>query len=251
MKNIAATAVFALMAGLVFPAYATTDAVLNVNGSTQVNTRVGELEIEMEDGVEIEIEEEDGVLQVKTEGNATSSARSGGNRSATSSDNDGSDDSIGSTIRVDARTVRGWDADEKQAFMLTLKTALQVQTNQELEHFAQGVLLTHDNVSEVEIDDSEVKIKSHRPARLFGLVGSSLAMTVSASEDAQVKVKFPWYRFLFNVEGKGAAEIEQSLDARMSAFARSENQIRNRAYLLELLSAAVEEEINATAAAEL
>ncbi|OHA17724.1 MAG: hypothetical protein A2664_03875 [Candidatus Taylorbacteria bacterium RIFCSPHIGHO2_01_FULL_46_22b] len=230
-----------------------TNLQLNVQAGLEAQTRSSSGEFEGEQETEVEIEIEDGTVQVKAGGsNSSSVSKSEEERrwkSSSSSASDSVEDSNDSSrsdsddsdedenhIRIEARSVRGFDDSQKQEAMLALKSTLQIQTQQDLEHFAQGVLLSHDRLSEVEIDDSGVKVEFHRPAKLFGLFNSNLPMTVSVSDDLKVKVKFPWYRFFFNLSADDNKEaLGEALEVQVGTS--TSNVLQNRANILTLLSA--------------
>jgi len=243
-------AFFVLVFSLSLTVYAKSDSdsddlKLNVQTSAQINARSSGVEIENEDELEIEAEIEDGVLQIKTKGEQSASSSSSrdlddsdedSSRSSSSSDSDVSDDNSG-RIKIDIRELRGLDDSQKQELMLSLKNSLQVRTGQELEHFAQGILLSDDSLSKVEIDDSGVKVAFHRPARFLGFIQIDLSGTASVSDDLKVKVKFPWYRFLFNLsDDDKAVSLSEAISAQVAANAALGNENQNRARILELLS---------------
>lgn len=132
----------------------------------------------------------------------------------------------GNVISVAAVEVRGWDAEKKQAFLATVKTEAQVRSGQDLENFARGILLRDENVEELSADEDRVVVRYRVPAKFLGIFETSVPVEVVA-ENAQgelgggVKVRFPWYKFLFatdeavsedSIEGDVSAEVEGDLD---------------------------------------
>lgn len=100
-------------------------------------------------------------------------------------------------ISVSSREIRGWDAEKKQEFMVSIKTAAEVQSGQDLENFAKGILLKDENVEFVEADEENVKVTYKMPARLFGIFTASLNTRAEVMRNGTVKVALPWYSFLF------------------------------------------------------
>ena len=132
--------------------------------------------------------------------------------------------------------------------MLDLKSAVEVNTEKDLERFAQGVLLKDDSVSNVVVEDNAVAVTFRQEARLFGFIGSTIGATISVSDDQKVEVTLPWYRFLFKIsDDEKRVDLEQSVRAKVSAHARVENEFENRAQLLEILSAAIQEQASVSA----
>src|SRR3989344_2171914 len=84
---------------------------------------------------------------------ATEGSMKGGNTKATTSDEE-----RGNDVSVQAVEIRGWDATQKQEFLATVKVHAQVQSGQDLENFATGVLLRDENVDEVEGSEERVEV---------------------------------------------------------------------------------------------
>ncbi|RJQ34407.1 hypothetical protein C4556_02710 [Candidatus Parcubacteria bacterium] len=111
----------------------------------------------------------------------------------------------GNVVSVSAVEVRGWDPKQKQEFLATVKAHAQVQSGQDLENFATGILLKDENVEEISSDEDSVEVRYRVPAKFLGIFETSIPVIVVA-EKAQgelgggVKVRFPWYRVLFGIE---------------------------------------------------
>ena len=54
--------------------------------------------------------------------------------------------------------------------------------------------------------DDSVTVYYKTPARFLGIFPASINANVSVSSDEQVKVRFPWYRFLFKVRSEVDSE---------------------------------------------
>ncbi len=85
-------------------------------------------------------------------------------------------------------TVRGWDPEKKQE--IAAKIEAQASADE--------------NMKAADISEDEVAIDYSEPAKLFGVIPTNLGFTISADASGRVKVRFPWYRFLF---GLGANDV--------------------------------------------
>jgi hypothetical protein len=160
--------------------------------------------------------------KVKQDKNSTTSV------SATTSTNS----SGGSVVSVKARTVRGWSDDDKEKFMLTVKNHAQIQSGQDLENFATGILIKDENVASVESDDSTVEVRYKLPAKFLGIFSAEIEASTDVDVDAtgelgnqkEVSVKFPWYRIFFSLDESARADvikaaIQSSVDAEVTGDA--------------------------------
>lgn len=125
----------------------------------------------------------------------------------------------GNAVSVSAVEVRGWDPKEKQEFLATVKTHAQVQSGQDLENFAKGILLEDENVEKISSDEDSVEVRYRVPAKFLGLFEASIPVEVVAAKaqgelGGGVKVRFPWYRFLFGIEDEVS---ETSLESDIGA----------------------------------
>jgi len=100
-------------------------------------------------------------------------------------------------ISTKAREINGWDDEEKKDFLQAVKEHAQVESGQELENLARGVLLEDKNVKSIEASAEKVIIEYEMPARFLGIFNTSLIAHAGVARDGTVKVTFPWYSFLF------------------------------------------------------
>ena len=147
-----------------------------------------------------------------------------------------------STISVQAVEVRGWDPKEKQEFLATVKTHAQVQSEQDLENFARGILLEDENVEELALNFGEVKVRYRVPAMFLGFIEASIPATVVAAKaeaegeaSGRVKVHFPWFRFLFSISEEVSdstleSELSTQLAAELSAASEVDASANARLY---------------------
>src|SRR3989344_4654373 len=125
----------------------------------------------------------------------------------------------GNAVSASAVEVRGWDPKQKQEFLATVKVHAEVQSEQDLENFAKGILINDENVEEISSDEGSVEVRYRVPAKFLGFFETTLPVTVVA-EKAQgklgegVKEHFPWYRFLFGVPDEVS---ETSLETSVSS----------------------------------
>jgi len=158
-----------------------------------------------------------------------------------------------SEVSVKAVEVRGWDPEEKQAFLQTVKLHAELHSEQELGNFARGVLLKDGNIDSASFGDNDVEVEYKVPAKFLGIFSSNIGARVSvvlgqrATSSAQseidnsdrVKVKMPWYRFLYRLsdEVKGD-EIQNELRTELQDSEREqlENTIQERARIFETIS---------------
>lgn len=112
----------------------------------------------------------------------------------------------GNRISVRAIEVRGWDAETKAELLAEVKTHAEVNSEHELEHFAQGTLLKNEDVESIEVDESKVRVRTHVPAKFLGVINTTVegetTITFGDGEHGSVKVKFPWYRFFFKMDDR-------------------------------------------------
>ncbi|OGG79973.1 hypothetical protein A3A39_01155 [Candidatus Kaiserbacteria bacterium RIFCSPLOWO2_01_FULL_54_13] len=120
----------------------------------------------------------------------------------------------GNAVSAYAVEVRGWDPKQKQEFLATVKAHTQVQSGQDLENFAKGVLLKDENIEEVSADKGTVTVKYQANGKLLGFIPISFTETVELETKGEaagsVKVKFPWFAFLVTTD-VSAGDLEEEL----------------------------------------
>ena len=122
----------------------------------------------------------------------------------------------GNAVSVSAVEVRGWDPEQKQEFLATVKAHAQVQSGEDLENFARGVLLENENMEEIALNFEKITLKHRSSGRLFGFIPISFMQRVeldAEGDDAgRVKVKMPWFSFLMRAD-VSAGDIEEEAQA--------------------------------------
>jgi len=155
----------------------------------------------------------------------------------------------GKGVSASAIEVRGWDATTKQEFLAEVKAHAQVQSNQDLENFAKGILIEDENVTEVEADENEVTVQYRVPAKFLGIfsLGLPVSVTIEAhgegagasSVSERVKVKFPWQRIFFSIDESVREEaLRQVVSAEVEGEVQTATtfEVREQARLFQLLS---------------
>ncbi|MEX1027322.1 MAG: hypothetical protein WD049_04845 [Candidatus Paceibacterota bacterium] len=136
----------------------------------------------------------------------------------------------GDPIAAKAVELRGWDLDKKEAFLGEVKSHAQLQSGEDLENFARGVLLENEDVEEIEFTDEGLEVRSRTPARLFGVFSASLTVTTRVTREGDVEASLPWYSFLFS-KSMDTDEVEEALAQELAGVAeeseRADTELRN------------------------
>lgn len=139
------------------------------------------------------------------------------------------------SVGVRASEIRDWDAQTKQEFLLQLKERVEVTSGQDLENFARGVLLKDENMESAVVNEESIEIEYRQPAKFLGIFPAKIKANVTVGNDAQVKVKFPWYRVFYSVPKE---LVESSIEASVkeSLTVNAENSIQTQAKNFESIS---------------
>ena len=140
----------------------------------------------------------------------------------------------GSSISADAVEVRGWDEQRKADFLREVKKHAEIQSGQDLENFARGVLLRDENVDEVELGEDDVRMDYRLPAKFLGIfpalirarttVQTNQADETNSDKFGRVKIKFVWYHVFFR-KFVSEDELEQEInDEVLVAFENNGSQ---------------------------
>jgi len=105
-------------------------------------------------------------------------------------------------IVVVGSRVRGWDPVKKEEVLGMAKTADQVIDEESLQSFASNIAAEDKRVKKIILAEDAVEVRYKQPALFLGFIPSGLTETATVkfgegAHGALVKVKFPWYRFLF------------------------------------------------------
>ncbi|MEK7203482.1 MAG: hypothetical protein AAB627_00135 [Patescibacteria group bacterium] len=86
---------------------------------------------------------------------------------------------------------------------------VQINTNQDLETYKDLVLEQCSGVRTISTPGTTVQINYNQPARFLGIFRTDLDGEVEVSAGGDVKIKLPWYKFLFK---KNSKEIEAKIE---------------------------------------
>jgi len=135
-------------------------------------------------------------------------------------------------VSIRAVEVRGWNPGQKAEFLTTVKSAVEVRTDTELENFAQGVILEDEHIVATKSGNGKVEVQYDIPARFFGIFSARIPAraTVTFGEevrDARVKVKFPWYRVFYNVTNAfDKASLESEIQSEIQTQLQAEGNLK-------------------------
>ncbi len=110
-------------------------------------------------------------------------------------------------MSVSSVVVRGWDPKKKEEFMSEQKEASEVRSGQELEHFAQGVLLADEKIIDVQFNPKELSVSYEAEGKLLWFIPVSYTERLIARGDEGGEVTFatkkPWWGFLVGTNNEG------------------------------------------------
>ena len=129
------------------------------------------------------------------------------------------------TMTIDGKTVelngaegslsvqaeKGLSAESKGTFVsLEGNSVLLIKSDDDLDTYTKLVVEERPVVKNIEVEDDGVEVEYEQPARFLAVFSSSLKAKVMVKKDGSVKVKLPWYSFLFT---KDASEVEADIMA--------------------------------------
>ena len=124
----------------------------------------------------------------------------------------------GASVR--AVEVRGWDPKQKEEFLTTVKTHAQLRSGQDLENFAEGVLVKDEGIENISFNYQKIEFEYKAQGRLFGFIPLNYAQSVTVNTRVEgggrVKVKFPWYSILMKT-GASTQELETDIAASLES----------------------------------
>lgn len=247
----------ALMLGLAFQAYAQ-GAMMEGTVKTGVDSdvEVGKTNLKVNTGVQMQagmrVQENESEEGTTTKKEKESSGMMERNNAAMHKDGEGNDEATttgdnendveffhGNTISLHAKEMHGWDDQQKEEFLATVKAEAQVKSGQDLENFAKGVLLKDENVASIDVNEGETHVEYNMPAKMFGMFDASLNAQISADATGKVKVKYPWYSFLFK-KAVSSSDLETKVNASLpNATSTAQVGFKHRAQILLMISNAL------------
>jgi len=97
-------------------------------------------------------------------------------------------------------------------------SVLLIKTDADLDTYTKLVVEERPVVKNISVEDDGLEVEYRQPARFLAVFSSSLKAKVMVKKDGSVKVKLPWYSFLFS---KDADEVETKLMADIEAAEES------------------------------
>lgn len=175
--------------------------------------------------------------------------------------------STASDVSLKARAIRGWSESEKTDFLLTVKSHAELQSGQDLDNFAKGVLARDESVESVVASENRVRVGYKLPAKFLGLFGTELSAVTDVTFDSEgnapekVKVNYPWYRMFFSLDEDIRAEVLQEavemnvendteVNANSNIHARNGRVIQLISSIFKNIRASVEAEVETETSAE-
>jgi len=126
-------------------------------------------------------------------------------------------------MSVSAVEVRGWDPVKKSTLLDDVKEWAEVKSEEDLESFVTGIILVDDNVESITLNFNKIRFNYKFPAKFLGLFNTALPSTTEVDGEGRVKVKYPWYSFLYSKFVKLGDIKGESQNALDEAFHVSES----------------------------
>lgn len=108
----------------------------------------------------------------------------------------------GERISVEARELQELGEEEKQEFLSEVKTFAELQSKQDLENFARGILLEDENLLKVQFNPKKLSVSRKASGKLLGFIPVIYTEEMVASgedgSDVEITVKLPWWSFLLS-----------------------------------------------------
>jgi len=161
------------------------------------------------------------------------------------------------SVAVQAVEVRVWDPEKKKEFLERVMEHAEIQSEQDLENFATGVLLQDERIEHISFNFQKIKFEYNSRARFLGLFEVPLRQRIEVTfgdlpaeasaqaggeQSARVEVRFPWYHILMK-KGVQSEELEAALEAELRTIGDDSqiNQtdlefLRERAQTLQIIS---------------
>jgi len=245
MKAYSVTALTLALLLVAGPAYALTiDAGAGASGKAKTDAGSADTSVEVRANVGAGTSTDDDEGAENGNGTSTEARAEGG---------------AGIGVSLEARDIRGMSGEQKAEFLTTVRTHAEVQSGQDLENFAKGVLAADANVDAVATTENEVRLTYRVPARFLGIFETSIPATVlvrakgSADATERVRARLPWYSFLFGVSAEATSEQLTSVAAAEVASEVSGTQrfdAQTQARIIAKLQAALQAQAEAAAEAE-
>lgn len=187
-----------------------------------------------------------------TDVRAVEPRRDGGNVQAVEPQYNADIENRSSVVVVSRRTMSDADAD------VAIQSSSAVSSSEDLEQYALSVLAKDENVVKVESQPEEVKLTYRQKARFLGFIPVKVNTTAVVASDGKVLVRYPWFRFLTNVnrdvEEDIKVRVQNVVRASETAQAHSEASLeltaQEQAQVIEEVRNAMEMQVGTEAAAD-
>ncbi|MEA2701312.1 MAG: hypothetical protein QOE22_21 [Candidatus Parcubacteria bacterium] len=115
-----------------------------------------------------------------------------------------------------------------------------VSTSDDLSLFATSRMKRDAHIESINASGARVTLEYRKQSRFLGFIPGSIRATAEVTSDGEVSVRYPWYRFLFTVDGAG--DVEAALEARAHDIMANANggfSARAEAELIEAMHVAL------------
>ncbi|HEY4489091.1 MAG TPA: hypothetical protein VJA87_01275 [Candidatus Paceibacterota bacterium] len=147
---------------------------------------------------------------------------------------DTSDTNISVSVSQDYAASASLDAESAE------RSASSVSTSKDLSVYATSKMKRDAMIESVVASNDRISLKYRKSARFLGIIPGSIRATVEVESDGSVDIDYPWYRFLFAVEGSDNAEAELEAQVRqIMVDAHGTLTARVEAELLDVMHSAL------------
>lgn len=107
-----------------------------------------------------------------------------------------------------------------------------VETQADLETYAQAALAADESIEEINFTDNSVEVRYKETGQFLALVPIRLSISAAAYADGHVEVKYPWYA-IFTLDRQDEIEtqlkiaVNTALAARMVGWVQAEGEVEN------------------------
>lgn len=142
---------------------------------------------------------EDDRADAEVDGSADASVS---NESDTSSDDDRSDAGVSFSLTQKEAASISIDAESAEL------GSASVSSGEDLSLYATSKMKRDANIESVDVSGDRVSVEYRRKARFLGFIPASIRANAEITSDGEVDIDYPWYRFLFAVDGTADAEAQ-------------------------------------------
>jgi|GEM_PF-895928 hypothetical protein len=136
-------------------------------------------------------------------GSGTSSTQTWGRGMAVSAAARGDGDIEGSTsarvlstLNLDGREVRGWSPESKESLRNFRRNIAATGTPDFAASSIAEIALDNEAIEKISISDENTNVRYRANLRLLGIIPMQREVEARAGSDGEVKIDYPWYRFL-------------------------------------------------------